>query len=291
VLLCTHHTLGQTPDPAPPSGLIPEGTALESGPSNNPDNESTYFPELRGETPAVPDIRTPGPDLANFPNSPYTLPSGRAYVETSPVFLSGPSSSSPAIYNAEFLLRYGLTDRTELRMFGNGPTAQWGRPNSPDGFAPLAWDLKVNFWPEDPACFLPAAGLEVALLTPTGTPGLNQGFQPIVNLLFDQTLPGEFLLETNVGFAGEPVDNDTSTTQLEPIVQWALQRELFEDFDLYFHGYFNGSAVPRFGDGIVLGGGAIWAVNARLALFANYNAGVTTDSPTTLFQLGGAFAF
>ena len=28
----------------------------------------------------VASIRTPGPDLANFPNSAFTLPQGRAYV-------------------------------------------------------------------------------------------------------------------------------------------------------------------------------------------------------------------
>jgi hypothetical protein len=283
--------VGQTPEPGDPLGLPPLGRLLDDGPGTSGERDSTYFPELRGESSSVPDIRTPGPDLANFPNSPYTLPQGRAYIELSPVFLSGPSASSPATYNAEFLLRFGLTSRTELRLFGNGPTAQWGRPDATDGFAPLAWDLKVNFWKENSEYFVPAAGLEVALVTPTGTSGLNDGYQPIVNLLFDQTLPGDFLLETNVGFAGEDTANGSSTTGLEPIVQWALQRELFEDFDLFFHGYYNGSAVPRFGDGIVLGGGALWAVNSRLAIFTNYNAGVTRNSPTTIFQLGAAFAF
>ena len=83
------------------------------------------------------DIREPGPDTANFPNSPFTLPQGRLYVETSPVFISGPSRGTPPTYNAEFLIRYGLTDRVELRLFGNGPTFERGRSGS-NGFGPLA---------------------------------------------------------------------------------------------------------------------------------------------------------
>ena len=62
-------------------------------------------------------IRNPGPDLANFPNSAFTLPRGRAYVEVSPVNLSTPNSGSPATFSACYLLRYGLIDDLELRLF------------------------------------------------------------------------------------------------------------------------------------------------------------------------------
>jgi hypothetical protein len=49
--------------------------------------------EIVGEREVVPppkaqesraDIRNPGPDLANFSNSAYTLPQGRAYFEFAP---------------------------------------------------------------------------------------------------------------------------------------------------------------------------------------------------------------
>jgi hypothetical protein len=190
----------------------------------------------------------------------------------------------------EYLLRYGLTDRLELRLFGNGPTWQWGRPGTTNGFAPIAWDLKTNFWRENKKYWIPAAGLELAILTPTGTSGLNQGYQPLANLLFDWSLPADWMLEVNVGFAGDPSVNNSFST-LEATAQWSLQHEIFEDFDVFFHGYFNGSAVPRFGDGVVLGGGAIWAISQRFSIFGSYNAGVSDEAPTTMLLLGGAIAF
>ena len=42
------------------------------------------------------DIRDPDPDLANFPNGAYTLPKGRAYIETSPVGLYAGSRAGGA---------------------------------------------------------------------------------------------------------------------------------------------------------------------------------------------------
>ena len=66
------------------------------------------------------DIRDPDPDTANFPNGAYTLPKGRMYIENSPVSFYGPSTITPPQYNWEYLLRYGLTDNLELRLF---PTA------------------------------------------------------------------------------------------------------------------------------------------------------------------------
>ena len=68
-------------------------------------------------------IRDPGPDTANYPNSPNTIPRGAVYLETSPVlYTGGITNLQPPIYNTEFLLRMGLTDRVEFRLFSNGFT-------------------------------------------------------------------------------------------------------------------------------------------------------------------------
>lgn len=250
---------------------------------------SPYFPEARDD-PVEPDICKPGPDTANFPNSPYTLPQGRVYVETSPVFLSGPSRGTPKSYNAEFLLRFGLTDRVELRLFSNGVTVEKQKGQPKTGMAPLAWDLKTMFWKENEKAHIPAVGLEVFLLTPSGSRHLNQGTQPSINLLFDMTLPWDFLLEWNVGVVGDPSPNNQFSS-IEPAAAWALQHEIVEGFDLFFHGYFNGPTLPRFGDGVELGGGAVWAPNTRISFFGSYNAGVSQAAPNTIVQIGGAVAF
>jgi hypothetical protein len=246
--------------------------------------------ERTEQPPPGPDIRSPGPDTANFPNSPLTLPKGRAYIEVSPLYYSGPSAGTAKTYNAGFLLRYGLTDKVELRLFSDGPTAQWGR-YAANGFAPLAFDLKVNFWEHKPGTIIPAVGMEAFILTPTGSPGLNQGTQPSLNLLVDHILPFDVLFEWNVGFVGDPSPNSESASGLEPVVQWAFQKTVVKNFDAFFHGYANGSALPRFGDGVVLGGGAIWTLSDRFCVFSTFNGGVTPEAPTSILQFGGAYAF
>src|SRR5688572_16306859 len=68
----------------------------------------------------APDIRHPGPDSADFPNSPNTLAKGRMYIENSPVGFLFRDRSRPNQYQWEFLIRYGLTNRIEFRVFSNG---------------------------------------------------------------------------------------------------------------------------------------------------------------------------
>lgn len=42
---------------------------------------------------------------------------------------------------------------------------------------------------------------------------------------------------------------------------------------------------------VVVGAGAIWTVNNRLAIFGSYNFGLTRFSPSIIAQLGFALAF
>jgi len=249
------------------------------------------------------DVRNPGPDSANFPNAAYTLPKGRAYIELMPVNLIGPSDVSEAQYNTAFLLRYGVTDNLEFRLFSNGFTAQLGRRNRTTGFSPLAFDFKMNFWEENPKYFIPAFGLEVYVETDLGTPAFNGGTQPSLNLLFDHTLPGEIVFEYNFSITGQQFVQGLSDHVFG--FQWSFQRDVVEDFALFTHGFFNAPALPRLPslvpldpstaastqESIVAGGGFLWALNDRLALYGTYNAGLNRFSPTTISYLGFAYAF
>jgi hypothetical protein len=95
------------------------------------------------------DIRDPDPDTANFPNGAYTLPKGRLLIENSPVglYAAARDGTQSAVYQREFLLRYGLTDNLEFRLFSNGLTHQsaLGKLPAVTGFSPLAFDFKANF--------------------------------------------------------------------------------------------------------------------------------------------------
>src|SRR6185437_12123075 len=136
-----------------------------------------------------PNVQDPGPDMANFPNSAYTIPRNAMHIELAPVTLSGPTDNNGPNYATQFLLRYGLTDRLELRMFGLGYFAVFNSPQRTTGFAPPAFDLKTNLWRESKNHLIPATGLEVYVQTEFGSPALRSGVQPAISLLFDHTLP------------------------------------------------------------------------------------------------------
>ncbi|QJD29402.1 transporter [Methylococcus geothermalis] len=247
-----------------------------------------------------PDIGNPGPDLANFPNSAFTLPSGRAYVEFVPFTYYGTSHSSPAQYNTEFLLRYGLTDDIELRLFGNGVAWQGGS-HSGWGFSPIAFDTKINVWLEKPDYFLPALGIEAYIQTQwLGSAPFDSGTQPSISFNFDQSLPFDIDLEYNLG--ATRTQQRPGQNEWEFVFQWALQRDLFDkDFAAFIHGYYNATTLPRLphsqapvSDDLTqdaVGAGLIWTVNSRFAMWAQSAAGTTRNSPSLISSLGLALAF
>ena len=96
-----------------------------------------------------PDIRAPGPDSSDFPNSPYTLPRGWNYLEMSPLtYTSSINTIQSQSYSWNYLLRMGLTDRVEFRLFGNGLSWQAAGLGQPEttGFAPLVFYTKIHFF-------------------------------------------------------------------------------------------------------------------------------------------------
>ena len=250
------------------------------------------------------DIRDPDPDLANFPNGAYTIPKGRMYIESSPVgfYQASRNGSQPGIYQWEYLVRYGLTDNLEFRVFSNGLSVQEAQGKTPGfvGNQPLAFDFKANFWEENTKYHVPAMGVEIYLQSKVlGSSAFNSGTQPSISLLFDQTLPYDIGLEYNFGYTG--VQNSSGQIAYQFSYQWSLQRQVVKDFDVFFHGFYNAAALPRLNqfqsastavipNVTVIGLGGIWTVNNRLALFGSYNVGVTPAAPQTIALLGFALA-
>jgi hypothetical protein len=269
----------------PPLGFLSRLTADDIDEEDRPDASETAA--------AWPNVHDPGPDMANFPNAAFTIPRGAFHIEFAPVGLYGPDKDTPPTYTTEFLLRYGLTDRVEARLFGNGYQSMFHvRPGlqGGSGWSPIAFDTKVNFWSQpDERLWLPSVGMEAWIQADFATKALREGTQAGINLLFDHALPGQFQLEWNVGVNSTPEAQQFDG--LEWNFQWAFQRRFFDRLDVFTHGYINSASLPREGDGIVVGGGGVYSVNDRLALFGSYNAGLTLEAPTTFFQLGFALAF
>jgi len=220
------------------------------------------------------DITLPGPDSANFPNSPYTLPKGRSYIETLPCNYAFGGSGSPSSYSWPFLIRTGLTDSCELRILSQGPTVVGAMPDAPgyDGFAPLIFDMKIHLWGDRDWLYMPVVGVEVFLQTGLASRPFQIGTEPGMQLLVDHQLPGDWLFEWNVGYfgnGGDYIPDDLSSPFLG--ASWALQKQVNDSLAVFYQGFFNNSNFPFFPSDLVSGFGAQWTVSQRLAVFAAYN--------------------
>ncbi len=243
------------------------------------------------------DVSLPGPDLANFPNSSYTLPRGGVYLESSPVGFYGVSAISSSQWNWEYLLRYGLTDNLEFRLFSNGLTAVPGAT----GFSPLAFDTKAHLWAADWDWFNVSVGAEAYIQTTSwlASPALYSPLQYAFNLLVDHDLPWGVSFEWNLGFVRQT--NPTRTLYL-PTFQWAFQRNITDDIALFVQGYHNADALPRvpgarpslapsYPQQEAVGLGGQWSVNKQIAFFGSYNWGLTRFTPAYNANLGVALSF
>ncbi len=267
------------------------------------------------------DIRAPGSDLANFPNSAFTLPQGGFYLELSPFTYATRSQTLAAQYNVEYLLRYGLFDWMELRLYSQGFSVQ-GNPQPAVGFSPLTFDTKIHFWNEFEDYYLPAAGLEVMLQTSLlGSPAFDSGTEPSFSLNFDQTLAWGLALEYNIGAARFEDPEDVSQSVWDVTFAWAIQKEVVEDIAVFLNGYYNAANLPRIGrlsdrsvavcptrsscraEDLVnqtaslggsqnqhaIGAGGLWTLNDHVALFVNLAGGLTAPTPSFTSFVGLAW--
>ena len=250
----------------------------------------------------------PGPTPPTFPTAPSRCPRACAYIENSPATFFGKSRSFAAQYNWEFLLRYGLTDDLEFRLFSSGYSATLSHPRT-TGFSPLAFDFKYHMWDENLDLHIPLAALEIYILTPFGSNYFSGGTQPSIALLLDHTLPFDILLEHNFGLTG--IEDTFGGAVYEFSYQWALQRQVFKDFAIFTHGFLNASCAAADADlpathrqrarrsrtllpldptdatallsprstqvtpaQLVIGGGFLWNLSTCLSLFGSYNVGL-----------------
>lgn len=262
---------------------------------------------LEGVRESSPDISDPGPDMGDFPNSAYTLPRGRAYIESGPFSIRSANSQNRPLYAWPFLLRYGVTDDVEFRLFSSGLISEFG-DDSTSGFAPLVFDLKVHLWDGRKEWFIPAASLEVALQTEWGSRAFSGGTLPLLSMNFDLPLFEKTNLEWTIGYGAveEEVRVVTGAThirnQLVPIVvteefifdqfsvQWAVEQDLTDRLQVFVHGYYFESVPLVQGPALGVGAGAFYQFTKRLMGFGSCNAGLTEAVSPLSAQIGFAYA-
>jgi hypothetical protein len=280
-------------------------TAVASFRRGRFNRSSARLPENIEKWRSEPDIDNPGADLANWPNSAFTLPQGRSYVEVSPFGYYGSSKVSPQQFDMQYLLRYGVLDDVELRIFGNGFTYTGGNINRWDS-APLGFDTKIQLRTEQPDSILPAIGFEAYVMTQwLGNTVTNGGTQPGFSFNFDQSLPYEIDFEYNVGAFRSLTTPGKSEWNYN--FQWAFQKSFFNpSFSLFIHGYINGATIPKSptkysnsvtNSGItsvndnIIGGGFIWSLSRRLSVWGQASTGTTSADSGLLTYSGFAVAF
>ncbi len=230
-------------------------------------------------------IKDPGPDLANFPNSAFTLPKGRAYIELGPTYSSKERAGSASEYSTGYLLRYGLTDDVELRWLSDGYTWKRGAEKN-SGISPQTADVKWHLFDENKKAFTPAMGIEVSVQTNWGKSAFRERVLPALSLNFDQTLPQDIAFEYNIGVSTQ--QGDEGDRQYQLALSWAFQRDLVDDVAVFVNGFTNT------GEGFsssAIGGGLQWVPAKRMAVFTNVSAGLTDNTPKLSVLAGFAVAF
>lgn len=269
---------------------------------DEPDDPAKPFSE--------PDITDPGPDMGDYPNSAFTLPQGRIYVEFAPLTLQTADKYNSASYNFPFLLRYGITDDVELRFISSGLASVFDPGNTVSGFTPLIIDTKIHLWDDQMERYIPAASLEVYVQTTLGSSAFQGGVEPSLNLNLDFPLTKKTNIEMTFGYTGVqdslfvftgerfisrfshevPIIHRTNLNVNQFSYQWAVEQQITDDFQLFLHGYFNGPVYLQSGPGKVIGTGWFYKVSQQIMLFSSYNFGLDSSSPPFSTQLGMAFA-
>jgi len=271
-----------------------------SGPTSADDNlvyrlVHRLIPENDDGPPAPADIASPGPDTSNFPNSPFTLPKGRSYIETLPgTYSLAGSDGTPATWSWPFLMRTGITDSCELRLVSQGPTVVGGTATQPayEGFAPLIFDLKIHLWGEQDWLYWPVVGVETFVLTGAASRPFQVGTEPGIELLVEHRLPADWLIEWNIGCYGagaSGLPDDLSVPTLG--VQWVVQKQITPRFAGFVQGFYNAAGIPYFPSNLVVGMGVQWNVTQRLAVYTNYNWSVDGMESPSGGSSGFAYAY
>lgn len=247
-----------------------------------------------GPPPAC-DITSPGPDTANYPNSPLTLPKGRSYIETVPgTYSLAGSDGTPATWSWPFMIRTGLTDSCELRIISQGPTVVDATADASaiDGFAPLVFDLKVHLWGDKDQLYVPTVGVEAFILTGIASEPFNVGSEPGLVLLVDHKLPGDWLIEWNAGLYGTGGSGIPDVLSLPDLgLQWAVQKQLTENIAVFYQGFYNGAGIPYFPSDLVSGLGMQWNLGQRLAVYTSYNWSLDREGSPSGGYSGFAYAY
>jgi hypothetical protein len=150
----------------------------------------------------------------------------------------------------------------------------------------------VHLWGDRDQLYVPIVGVEAFILTGIASEPFNVGSEPGIVLLVDHKLPGDWLIEWNVGLYGTGGNGIPDVLSLPDLgVQWAVQKQVTETIAVFYQGFFNGAGIPYFPSDLVSGLGMQWNLGQRFAVYTSYNWSLDgTGSPSGGYT-GFAYAY
>lgn len=285
----------------PPAGICQQDTPATQWPLREPIASATNGGEdavgspaspwmIRGQDGGLvrPNVRDPGTDFSDFPNSAEVVPVGQFYLSLGWNYVA---SRGPQITNnfVPFAFRFGIVDDFELRMIGAGLTQEDGPDYNETGFSPLSFGFKWHLLDQQDERYFPAVGLEVDVATRLASGLFDPGHTvPEVSFNFDQPLPGNWSFGWNAGFTWEVGDDGDQFTQWN--LPWSLVYAVNDNFEMYWQGQLNLPAGSGVQEELLTGiGGSIYLGN-QWEIWGNYNWGVTGQSDFRFILAGLTFA-
>ena len=248
--------------------------------------------KLAEEENSSPTIIFPGPDTANFPTSPFTLPKGWRYFENFPLYLYTSGCGVPRTYYWSYLLRIGIIEHLELRFAGQGLThISCNKAKGVTGFSPLAVGLKAHLIGEPEWLWWPNIGIDLFCVMPLASEQLLQGTQYIINGLFDHRFSYGLSLEWNIGAYSRPTTPTDNHPQFYLLANWSLQKEITSALALFFEGYYSSASKPCYPRAIFLGIGFLYNVTQRVSMYGSVNGSLLHTTNPALINFGFAVAF
>jgi hypothetical protein len=239
-----------------------------------------------------PDIHHPGPDNANFTASPFTLPKGRCYVETFPLWTQITECPIGKTYHCSYLIRVGLTDYIELRLLGNGLThIENNSSHATTGFSPFNAGFKIHLWGKQEMHWIPSVGFEAYIVTPLASKDLKEGTQFACTSMFDLRCSNGLLLEWNIGAYTQSVQPCKNKRDLYFLLEWSLQQDITHSLSLFFEGAYRSALYPKITEMLLFGAGFISYITNTVAIFGSYNWSALHKTQGELANFGFALAF
>lgn len=234
------------------------------------------------------DIRDPGPDFGDFPNSAYTVPRGSAYVETALVRITA-SDPGAAFNSVPILVRLGLTDHWELRLAAAVGTVRENGDAS-TGVSALGVGFKVNLVKENLARHRPSVGIEGLAILPVGTgPFETVKAQPLLAVNVGHPLTDELLFGWNLQVSTpQGVDGDRF---LETQLEWTFVLTAARTIDIALNGQVAYPANENGGVQNQIALGLQAYLREWIVFTSNFAVGLTSETPDSYYQVGITIAF